>query len=131
MVEEGKSLKQYCREAMKRMKGGFWQNYQDTDEYNRPEPLNGTSYTIDDPSVSISYTLYRPKAATSTNPYPVVFVVPGFTRTKATMSQYAIELARRGAVVFTIDPGSQGGTTYGGYEADEEGNYILTEDGNK
>lgn len=28
MVEEGKSLKQYCREAMKRMKGGFWQNYQ-------------------------------------------------------------------------------------------------------
>lgn len=103
----------------------------DTDEYNRPEPLNDTSYTIDDPSVSISYTLYRPKAATSTNPYPVVFVVPGFTRTKATMSQYAIELARRGAVVFTIDPGSQGGTTYGGYEADEKGNYILTEDGNK
>lgn len=28
MIEEGKSLKQYCREAMKRMKGGFWQNYQ-------------------------------------------------------------------------------------------------------
>lgn len=28
MVEEGKSLKQYCREAMKRMKSGFWQNYQ-------------------------------------------------------------------------------------------------------
>ena len=28
MVEEGKSLKEYCREAMKRMKRGFWQNYQ-------------------------------------------------------------------------------------------------------
>ncbi len=28
MVEEGKSLKQYCREAKKRLKGGFWQNYQ-------------------------------------------------------------------------------------------------------
>ena len=104
---------------------------EDTDEYNRNQPLNGTSYTIDDPSVSIAYTVYRPKEATSTNPYPVVFVVPGFTRTKATMSQYAIELARRGAVVFTIDPGSQGATTYGGYEADENGDYILDKDGNK
>ena len=103
----------------------------ETDEYNRNQPLNGTSYTIDDPTVSISYTIYRPKEATSTNPYPVVFVVPGFTRTKATMSQYAIELARRGSVVFTIDPGSQGGTTYGGYEADENGEYIIDENGNK
>ena len=103
----------------------------ETDEYNRNQPLNGMSYTIDDPEVSVAYTVYRPDAATSTNPYPVVFVVPGFTRTKATMSQYAIELARRGSVVFTIDPGSQGGTTHGGYEADENGEYILDEDGNK
>lgn len=28
MVEEGKSLKQYCKEAKKRLKRGFWQNYQ-------------------------------------------------------------------------------------------------------
>ena len=27
MQEEGKSLKQYCREAKKRLKQGFWQNY--------------------------------------------------------------------------------------------------------
>ena len=27
-MEEGKSLKQYCKEAKKRLKGGFWQNYQ-------------------------------------------------------------------------------------------------------
>lgn len=101
----------------------------DTDEYNRNQPLNGVSFTIDDPTVKVSYTVYRPKAATSTNPYPVVFVVPGFTRTKATMSQYAIEFARRGAVVFTIDPGSQGGTSYGGYEADENGEYIYDENG--
>lgn len=101
----------------------------DTDEYNRNQPLNGVSFTIDDPTVSVSYTVYRPKEATSTNPYPVVFVVPGFTRTKATMSQYAIEFARRGSVVITIDPGSQGGTTYGGYEADENGEYILDENG--
>ena len=28
MVEEGKSLKEYCKEAKKRLKCGFWQNYQ-------------------------------------------------------------------------------------------------------
>ncbi|MBR1968532.1 MAG: hypothetical protein IKA11_03960 [Clostridia bacterium] len=27
MHEEGKSLKQYCKEAKKRLKQGFWQNY--------------------------------------------------------------------------------------------------------
>ena len=27
MVSEGKSLKQYCKEAKKRLKAGFWQNY--------------------------------------------------------------------------------------------------------
>ena len=102
----------------------------DTDEYNVGQPLNGESYEINDPTVKIAYTVYRPKEATSTNPYPIVFVVPGFTRTKATMSQYAIEFARRGAVVMTIDPGSQGGTSYGGYEKDDEGNLVLDKNGN-
>ena len=102
----------------------------DTDEYNVGQPLNGESYEINDPTVKIAYTVYRPKEATSTNPYPIVFVVPGFTRTKATMSQYAIEFARRGAVVMTIDPGSQGGTSYGGYEKDDEGNLVLDNNGN-
>lgn len=104
----------------------------DTDQYNRTQPLNGTSYTIDDPTVSISYTMYKPKEASATNQLPVVFVLPGFTRTKATMSQYAIELTRRGAVVFTIDPGSQGATTYGGYQYDVDNDeYVLDADGNK
>lgn len=104
----------------------------ETDRYNRDLPLNGTSYAIDDPSVKVSYTMYRPNNASATNPLPAVFVIPGFTRTKATMSQYAIELSRRGAVVFTIDPGSQGGTTYGGYEYDNEaGAYKVDANGNK
>ena len=103
----------------------------DTDAYNKEQPLNGTSYTIDDPHVKVSYTLYKPNSASAENPLPVVFVVPGFTRTKATMAQYAIELSRRGSVVFTIDPGSQGATTYGGYEVDAEGNYVLDENGKK
>ncbi len=104
----------------------------DTDKYNKDLPLNGTSYTIDDPKVSVSYTVYKPKTASPTNMLPVVFVLPGFTRTKATMSQYAIELTRRGAVVFTIDPGSQGATTYGGYQYNSEtGEYVLDANGNK
>ena len=104
----------------------------DTDLYNRDQPLNGTSYTIDDPTVSVSYTVYKPNDASPTNLMPAVFVVPGFTRTKATMSQYAIELSRRGAVVFVIDPGSQGGTTYGGYDYDvEKEEYVLDANGNK
>ncbi len=60
---------------------------------------------------SYSVTMYKPDSATEENPAPVVFVLPGFTRTKATMSQYCIELSRRGAVVFCSDPGGQGGTT--------------------
>ena len=104
----------------------------DTDLYNKNQPLNGKSYTIDDPTVSVSYTVYKPKNASTDNLLPAVFVVPGFTRTKATMSQYAIELSRRGAVVFVIDPGSQGATTYGGYEYDGEADeYVLDENGNK
>lgn len=30
MVEEGKTLKQYCKEAKMRLKKGFWQNYKKT-----------------------------------------------------------------------------------------------------
>ena len=104
----------------------------ESDLYLKGQPLNGTSYTIDDPAVSIAYTEYRPSDASATKQYPTVFVLPGFTRTKATMSQYAIELSRRGAIVYTIDPGSQGATTNGGYQYDDEtGEYVLDETGNK
>lgn len=81
--------------------------------------INGKEYVIGEETTadgrkqvgSYSVSMYVPKTATEENPAPVVFVVPGFTRTKATMAQYCIELSRRGAVVFSIDPGAQGGTT--------------------
>ena len=106
---------------------------EETDIYNKgaENALNGQNYTIDDPTVYYSYTLYKPKDASSTNPYPVVFVLPGFTRTKASMSQYAIEFSRRGAVVFVLDPGSQGASSYAGYEYDENGELKLDQNGNK
>ena len=87
--------------------------------YNNGE-INGKKYVITEKededgnamkAGSYSVTMYVPKTATEETPAPTVFVLPGFTRTKATMAQYAIELSRRGAVVFTMDPGGQGGTT--------------------
>ena len=82
---------------------------EETKVYNEgsDNALNGVNYSITDPNVSVAYTIYKPKTASPTNPLPVVFVVPGFTRTKSTMTQYAIELSKRGAIVFVIDPGSQ------------------------
>ncbi len=80
-------------------------------EENNEGKINGKAFVIEDEKDTYSCTLYRPKYATSDNKLPAVFVLPGFTRTKATMAQYAIELSRRGMVVFTSDPGGQGSTT--------------------
>lgn len=78
--------------------------------YYNEGKINGSEYVMPN-DTTYSVTMYVPKTATEETPAATVFVVPGFTRTKATMAQYAIELSRRGAVVFTIDPGGQGGTT--------------------
>ena len=91
-----------------------------TEEYNAGElnKVNGKNYVIESDMLSYGVTQYVPREASESNPLPVVFVMPGFTRTKATMAQYAIELSRRGAVVFTLDPGCQGATTASGYKDD-------------
>ncbi len=94
-----------------------------TEQYNAGEAnkLNGKNYVIENDCLTYGVTEFKPKNATQSNPLPVIFVMPGFTRTKATMAQYAIELSRRGAVVFVIDPGCQGSTTYAGYTETETG----------
>lgn len=101
-----------------------------TEEYNQT-PLNGNCYVIEDPVLHYAYDIYKPATATEETKAPVVFVMPGFNRTKQTQGQYCIELARRGFVVFCIDPGSQGNTTTPGYEMDEDGNYKLDEKGKR
>lgn len=88
-----------------------------TEQYNTQE-LNGKSYVIQNDALQYAVTMYVPKTASAEAPAATVFVIPGFTRTKATMAQYCIELSRRGAVVFCLDPGCQGGTTYAGYNDD-------------
>ena len=101
----------------------FTLNKEMTEKYNS-ESLNGVSWVIESDDLSYTVTSYVPKTATADNPAPTIFVMPGFTRTRTTMAQYAVEMSRRGAVVFVIDPGCQGGTTYSGYK--ENGDMISS-----
>ena len=55
--------------------------------------------------------LYRPRTVTRANPAPLVFVVPGFQRSKEALGNISLELARRGLVVIAIDPYAQGGSS--------------------
>ncbi len=80
-----------------------------TEKYNEGK-INGEEFVMEN-ATSYSVTMYVPDTATEDTPAATIFVVPGFTRTKATMAQYCMELSRRGAVVFSLDPGGQGGTT--------------------
>jgi acetyl esterase/lipase len=52
--------------------------------------------------------LFRPLSAKSEDPAPLVVVVPGFQRSREALANIAIELARRGIVVISIDPYAQG-----------------------
>jgi len=55
--------------------------------------------------------LFKPNSATAENPAPLIVVVPGFQRSKESLSNIAIELSRRGFVALSIDPYAQGGSS--------------------
>ncbi|MDI1337347.1 MAG: dienelactone hydrolase family protein [Lacunisphaera sp.] len=55
--------------------------------------------------------LFRPRTATNENKAPLVVVVPGFQRSKESLENVSMELARRGIVAITIDPYAQGGSS--------------------
>jgi acetyl esterase/lipase len=55
--------------------------------------------------------LFKPRSASAENPAPMVVVIPGFQRSKEALANTAIELARRGIVVFSIDPYAQGSSS--------------------
>ena len=55
--------------------------------------------------------LFKPRSATKDRPAPLIVVVPGFQRSKETLSNISLELARRGVVVIAIDPYAQGGSS--------------------
>ncbi len=87
----------------------------------------------------LSYKLYTPKTATAENPAPGVLLLHGYQNDHETCAAYAIELARRGAVVLTIDEYGHGTTQPGmmargvvnhkvtvnfGEDSEAEGTYV-------
>ena len=52
--------------------------------------------------------LFKPVSANASNLSPLVIVVPGFQRSKETLSNISLELSRRGIVTIAIDPYAQG-----------------------
>ena len=62
---------------------------------------------------NIRYKLYTPLTATETNKAPGVLLLHGYQNDHETCAAYAIELARRGAVVMAIDEYGHGATEPG------------------
>lgn len=54
---------------------------------------------------------FKPRSATKASPAPFIVVIPGFQRSKEALSNIALELARRGFVVASIDPYAQGSSS--------------------
>ncbi len=87
----------------------------------------------------LTYKLYTPNTATEENPAPGVLLLHGYQNDHETCAAYAIELARRGAVVLTIDEYGHGTTQPGmmargvvnhkvtvnfGQDSEAEGTYV-------
>ena len=62
---------------------------------------------------NLKYKLYTPTTATSTNKAPGVLLLHGYQNDHETCAAYAIELARRGAVVLALDEYGHGSSTAG------------------
>ncbi|MBR0385393.1 MAG: hypothetical protein IJI05_02460 [Erysipelotrichaceae bacterium] len=61
----------------------------------------------------LTYKLYKPVSATSDNKAPAVLLLHGYQNDHETCAAYAIELARRGAVVLCLDEYGHGATSIG------------------
>ena len=65
---------------------------------------------------NLTYKLYVPSTATETAKAPGVLLLHGYQNDRETCAAYAIELARRGAVVLSLDEYGHGGSTAGLFE---------------
>ncbi len=72
-----------------------------------------TEGIIETDAGDLAYKLYVPETATSANPAPGVLLLHGYQNDHETCAAYAIELARRGAVVLAIDEYGHGKTEPG------------------
>ena len=62
---------------------------------------------------NLSYKLYVPESATAEDPAPAVLLLHGYQNDRETCAAYAIELARRGAVVMSLDEYGHGASDIG------------------
>ncbi|MBC5581619.1 hypothetical protein H8S23_08880 [Anaerofilum sp. BX8] len=69
-----------------------------------------TTQVLQTPRGEIAYKLYRPASATEQQPAPGVLLLHGYQNDKDTSAAYAVELARRGAVVVALDEYGHGST---------------------
>ena len=68
---------------------------------------------IEDKDGYLTYKLYKPKNASSTDKAPAVLLLHGYQNDHETCAAYAIELARRGAVVMCLDEYGHGESSLG------------------
>ena len=61
----------------------------------------------------LTFKLYKPKEASESNKAPAVLLLHGYQNDHETCAAYAIELARRGAVVLCLDEYGHGSSTIG------------------
>ena len=69
--------------------------------------------TINLPEGKLTYKMYKPVSATSSSKAPAVLLLHGYQNDHETCAAYAIELARRGAVVMCLDEYGHGSSTIG------------------
>lgn len=105
---------------------------------------NGGKVSVEMGSIStalgdLTYKLYKPDSATRDTPAPAVLLLHGYQNDHETSAAYAVELARRGAVVLALDEYGHGWTQAGmidrgyvnhkvtvtyGQESEAEGTYV-------
>lgn len=68
---------------------------------------------IETPTGTLAYKLYKPNTATAETPAPAVLLLHGYQNDHETCGAYAVELARRGAVVLALDEYGHGATDIG------------------
>lgn len=69
--------------------------------------------SIDTAAGRLTYKMYVPESATADTPAPAVLLLHGYQNDHETSAAYAIELARRGAVVLALDEYGHGSTNIG------------------
>ena len=79
---------------------------------------------------NIYYKQYTPASATAENPAPGVLLLHGYQNDHETCAAYAIELARRGAVVIAIDEFGHGATDIGMIERGYVNHKVTVNYGN-